>query len=150
MTPAETREWVLADHRRLRAALDALEELARSYQQGELTLVGRLRNAAEDFLHRFEEHTRWEDEHLRPVLIDADAWGQERAKRLDHDHREQRELLDYSLGLIRDPGRPPVLVGRSVVDLIALIRIDMEQEERDLLDPRVLRDDVVSIDAEAG
>ena len=150
MTPAETREWVLADHRRLRAALDALEELARTYQQGERTLLGSLRNATERFLNRFEEHTRWEDEHLRPVLIDADAWGAERAKRLDHDHKEQRELLDYSLGLICDPGRSPVLIGRGVIDLIALIRSDMEEEERDLLDPRVLRDDVVGIDTETG
>jgi hypothetical protein len=150
MTPAETREWVLKDHQALRALLDALEELATQVRDGDRRLLGPLRLEAERFLHRFDDHTRWEDRHLRPALVEADAWGQERAERLDHDHAEQRELLEESLGRLRDAERPPVLVARGVLDLIALIRTDMAQEESDLLDPRILRDDVVSIEPEGG
>lgn len=150
MTPAETRKWVLEDHEKLRSLLDSLEELARQVRDGDRNLIGPLRQAAERFLARFIEHTRWEDAHLRPALLDADAWGRERAERLDHDHHEQRELLDFCLARLRDLERPAVLVGRGILDLVRLIRIDMEEEERDLLDERILRDDVVSIDAEAG
>ena len=149
-SPAQTREWVLKDHRALRAQLDALEELATQVRDGDRRLLGPLRLEAERFLHRFEDHTRWEDRYLRPALLVADAWGKERAERLDHDHVEQRMLLEESLERLRDADRPAVLVARSVLDLIALIRVDMEQEEQDLLDPRVLRDDVVSIGPEAG
>lgn len=150
MTPAETREWVLKDHRALRTVLDRLQELAQQVHDGDRRLLGPLRLEAEQFLHRFEEHTRWEDRHLRPALVEADAWGRERAERLDRDHAEQRQLLEDSLERLHQADRPPLLVARGVLDLIALIRTDMEEEERDLLDPRVLRDDVVSIDAEAG
>lgn len=150
MRPAETREWVLKDHQDLRARLEALEEVGRKVQDGDRRLLGPLRVATEQFLRRFESHTRWEDAHLRPALLEADAWGQERAERLDHDHEEQRELLEYILRQLREAGRPPALVARSVLDLIALIRQDMVDEENDLLDERVLRDDVVSIDFEGG
>jgi hypothetical protein len=150
MTPAETREWVLKDHQALRALLDALEALATQVRDGDRRLLGPLRLEAERFLHRFDDHTRWEDRHLRPALVEADAWGRERAERLDHDHAEQRELLAASLDRLRDAERPPVLVARGVLDLIALIRTDMAEEENDLLDPRILRDDVVSIEPEGG
>ena len=93
MTPAETREWVLKDHLSLRSLLDELEDVGQRVRSGERRLLGPLRLTAERFLHRFEDHTRWEDEHLRPALLDADAWGQPRAARLHHDHSAQRELL---------------------------------------------------------
>jgi len=150
MTPAEIREWILKDHKTLRAQLDALDELAGQVRDGDRRLLGPLRLEAERFLHRFDEHTRWEDRYLRPALLEADAWGKERAERLDHDHSEQRALLEDSLARLHEAERPPVLVARGVLDLIQLIRADMAEEEADLLDPRILRDDVVTIDAEAG
>jgi hemerythrin-like domain-containing protein len=149
-SPAETRAWILQDHQNLRVLLSQLEDVAQQVQDGDRRLLGPLRLEAERFMHRFEDHTRWEDRYLRPALLDADAWGQERAARLDHDHTEQRKLLEDSLDRLREADRPPAQVARAVLDLIALIRTDMEEEERDLLDPRVLRDDVVAIDTEAG
>ena len=93
----------------------------------------------------------WEDVHLRPALLEIpDAWGKEHAEELDRDHREQRELLSDALDRVQDPSRPPSLVARNLLDLVELLRADMEQEERDLLDERVLRDDLVTIDAETG
>jgi hypothetical protein len=43
--------------------------------------------------------------------------------------------------------RPAALVVRDVTHLIAVLREDMREEEEELLDERVLRDDVVAIDA---
>ena len=149
-SPAETRAWILQDHQNLRALLAQLEDVAQQVRDGDRRLLGPLRLEAERFMHRFEEHTLWEDRYLRPALLNADAWGQERAARLDHDHTEQRALLEDSLARLREADQPPAQVARAVLDLIALIRTDMEEEERDLLDPRILRDDVISIDTEAG
>ncbi len=48
------------------------------------------------------------------------------------------------------PGSEPPGLARNLLDLIALLRTDMDEEERDLLDERVIRDDVVGIDVETG
>ena len=96
--------------------------------------------------------------HLSPVSIRRrfwhfaliDAWGEERAEILETDHREQRELLRDVIDKLRDHDRPPRVVAENVLDLVALLRQDMEEEEAMLLDPRVLRDDIVGIDVEAG
>jgi hypothetical protein len=92
----------------------------------------------------------FEELHLARALRAADAWGRERAERLEREHREQRELLAHALDGLEDEGRPPQLLARSLVDLVRLLEDDMSGEEQALLDPRVLRDDVVSIDAEGG
>ena len=49
-----------------------------------------------------------------------------------------------------DGTQPADLLARDVAHLIALLRDDMRQEEAELLDERVLRDDVVAIDALSG
>ena len=61
-----------------------------------------------------------------------------------------RELLRFILERLRDPRRPAVMVAGDVTGLVELLREDMQEEERDLLDPRVLRDDVIGIDVESG
>ena len=150
MQPSEIRRRILEDHRRIRAALDSLERSAGAVANGERPLVGPLRVEGEELLAKLLDHMRWEDLYLRPALLEADAWGRERASRLDHDHREQRQLLEWALAGVTDQSRPPVLLARSLLDLAKLLHADMEDEEAVLLDERVLRDDVVGIDVETG
>jgi hypothetical protein len=90
---------------------------------------------------------RWEESYLLPALREADAWGEERAARLIRDHREQRELFDFLNARLRDEAQPAALVARDVNHLVALLRDDMREEEAELLDERVLRDDIVAVDA---
>jgi hypothetical protein len=92
----------------------------------------------------------WEERHLSPALRDADAWGDERARRLVADHLEQRALLDFILERLSDEERPAALLFSDVFGLIAFLRQDMEEEERDFLSERLLRDDVIAIDVETG
>jgi hypothetical protein len=148
MKASELRQYILADHLALRGILDHVAGLADELAAGDRQLAGPLRVAAEELLDRLERHMRWEDSHLAPALRDADAWGEERARRLDRDHREQRELLAHTLDRIRDHGRPAVVLARGLRDLVQLLRDDMHEEEVTLLDPRVLRDDVISLDPE--
>jgi hypothetical protein len=150
MKPSQVRSHVLADHERLRGLLRSLEQAGRrAIGAGKQEAVS-LRDEAAAFLARLREHMEWEDRYLRSALLEADAWGRERVRGLDAGHREQRELLDFVLGVVVDRSRPADLVARNVLDLVALVRGDMIEEERWLLDARVLRDDVIAIDGESG
>jgi iron-sulfur cluster repair protein YtfE (RIC family) len=150
MKPTEVRRRILHDHDGLRTLLCQLEDSASNVLNGKRRLLGRLRGEGEQLLEQLLEHMSWEDRYLAPALRDADAWGEERAARLDHDHREQRELLRHVLEKLHDQSRPPVLLARTMLDLVQLLREDMVDEEKTLLDERVLRDDVVAVDVEAG
>ncbi len=150
MRPSEVRERILADHESIRKMLEELEAAARGVLAGERRLLGPLRDRGEALLARLEEHMHWEDRYLSAALREADAWGAERAALLDREHREQRVMLRDTLKRIRANRRPATAVARDLADLVARLRIDMEQEERDLVDERVLRDDVIGIDVETG
>ena len=150
MTPGEVRARILAEHVAIRDMLVGLEDVARKVLQGDRSLVGALRLEGEALLDRLKDHMFWEDLHLAPALRQADAWGEERAALLDSDHREQRQVLAHCLSAVNDASRPPAVVARTLIDLVAMLRQDIEDEERLLLDPRVLRDDVIGIDVETG
>jgi hypothetical protein len=149
MQPSEVRRRILADHETLRGMLLSLEKSARAVVAGERRLVGPLRLEGEALLAQLADHIRWEDLHLRRALLETDIWGEERAEQLEMDHREQRELLRYALEQVHDLRRPAVITARSLLDLVKLLRAEMEQEEMLLRDVRGLRDDAVGTDVEA-
>ena len=151
MRPSEVRRRVLEDHGGLRADLDRIEALAREADESRVAgVTDQLRREAQRILERLRMHMEWEEQHLVPALRAADAWGEERVAQLLADHREQREILDLIVKRLRDPERPDALIAEDVSDWVAYLREDMQQEEHDLLDERVLRDDVISVNLEAG
>ena len=150
MRPSEVRSRILDDHEIIRAMLQSVERVSSEVIRGKSQLTGAMRFEGETLMERLLEHMQWEDLHLRPALCEADTWGQERAERLDRDHREQREMLRYALASVEDQSRPPLVIARQLLDLVRLLREDMEDEEQLLVNDRVLRDDVVSIDVETG
>ena len=150
MQPSQVRRQILDDHDKLRGMLSSLEALARAVLAGNRDQAGALRAEGEALHERLLEHMHWEDLYLVPALREADAWGEARAAEVERDHREQRELLGHTLAGLRDQSRPLAALADSLIDLVALLREDMEQEEQASVDARVLRDDVVGIDVEAG
>ncbi len=134
------RTRILTDHAVLRRRLAALEEQARRVACGAADAAPRLRAEGEALLALLLEHLRWEDRYLAPALRAGGAPGAEQAKGLAQEHAEQREILDDALARLRDGGRPPLLVARNLLDLVALLREDMDREEESHLDPRLLRD----------
>ena len=144
MKPSEVRQRILEDHEVIRAILVSLEYLAGQVIAGSQSLGGPLRLEGEGLLVRLHTHMGWEDTYLRPALLEAKKWGEMRAHQLDADHREQRELLTLALDRLQDPSRPPILVARGVLDLVKLIRADMDEEEQAMLGERILRVDVES------
>jgi iron-sulfur cluster repair protein YtfE (RIC family) len=149
MEPSQIRSRILSDHERLRRDLDRLAALV-GEARGDSAVRATLLTDTESLLARLHAHMHWEDSYLLPALREADAWGAERAERLTRDHREQRELLDFLNFRLREQARPLALLIREVEHVIELLREDMREEEAELLDERVLRDDVIAIDVQTG
>jgi hemerythrin-like domain-containing protein len=150
MKPSEVRETVLREHLALRGILSRVESLAHLVAGDEPWRVGDLRAAAEALLDTLAKHIEWEDRHLGPALRNSDACGAERQARLESDHAEQREVLRHALERLHDEGRPATLVARNLLDLVTLLRAEMEDEESSLLGSDVLGNDAVGVDVEAG
>ncbi len=149
MRPSEVRRSVLSDHQKLREQLTKLEQLSRAALAGIQLPLGALRGEAKVLLASLASHMSWEDRYLAPVLLEADAWGDLRCAQLAEDHREQRNLLEYALRQLCDEGRPESIVASNLLDLVALLRDDMNEEESALLDESLLRDDVVGVNVTA-
>jgi iron-sulfur cluster repair protein YtfE (RIC family) len=135
----------LSDHQKLREQLTKLEQLSRAALAGIQLAPGALRGEAKVLLASLASHMTWEDRYLAPVLLEVDAWGDLRCAQLAEDHREQRNLLEYALRQLCDEGRPESIVACNLLDLVALLRDDMNEEESALLDESQLRDDVVDV-----
>ena len=149
MRLAEIRDRVLGDHAALRTRVARVEAFSRA-TLASASGAQELRAETRELIRALEQHMGWEDEHLLPVLSDVDEWGPERVRRMQGDHLEQRELLRYASSVLEDPTRALELLARTTLDLARLLQDDMQDEEEVLLDPSVLRDDIVGVDVETG
>jgi hypothetical protein len=148
MRADQVRARILADHREIRGILLSIETLAHDALAGHWRQVGPLRLEGEHLLNRLLDHMYWEDVHLAPALRNAGTWGNTQAEQLDADHLEQRELLRHSLERVGDPTRPAVLLAQNLIDLIALLRSDMDEEDVMLVDDRILRENAFGVELE--
>lgn len=145
MYPSEIRKTVLDQHASLRVLLAEADQLA-----GRITERGatqELRQVLERLLGQFELHMAFEEGVVAPALQDADAWGPERVAQLRDEHARQRHLIEQARSSLF--GRAEDVPG-LVNALCSWMREDMEDEERTMLDPDLLRDDLVTIGQCAG
>jgi hypothetical protein len=146
MTHEERRQTLHAQHQQLRAVIAEVREAALEILGTEATDCGDLRmrvSVLYDDLHR---HLATEEALLEPVLERIDAWGPVRLDLLRAEHAHQRAVLSL-LRSDRAAALPPLVLSRRVLGLLDDIMADMDAEDRDLLDPRVLRDDIIQLDA---
>jgi iron-sulfur cluster repair protein YtfE (RIC family) len=102
---------------------------------------------AYELRQRFRSHLAFEERLLLPVLASADVWGPERARNLMEEHARQREELDELVqGL--EAGWEKPRVARALRALATDLLRDMQEEERDYLHPDILRDDVITLEAD--
>ena len=150
MSASEVRSSVLKDHAELRKHLDRIDDAVSTLQErgGQDTLP--LLEMTETLFSSLTVHMAWEETHLARVLREADAWGPEREARLLREHAEQREMFVGVIARLRALRGDPTALADELRGLVHLIREDMSEEEFCLLDPNVLRDDVVGIEVEAG
>lgn len=150
MKPSQLRERILSQHAELRHLLEELSQLSGRVLAGEAGLEPALHAQGAELQATLLEHMALEDRVLAPALREADAWGDERAARLDREHASQREMLSQVLESLRQENLPVMRLALELRGLVSIVLEDMEHEEKAMLGADLLRDDVVSIDTETG
>jgi len=149
MDPGQVRVRILEEHVELRGLLARLQRAALAVTETP-SLSGALRTELEQFMSRFSDHLALEDEILVPTLRNIDAWGEERARRVELEHAEQRATIRALLDGLRDPNVAAAQLAQDVLALAAELHTDMAHEEEAVLHEDLLRDDVVAIDLQTG
>lgn len=136
-TPSKVLEQLIAQHDELRAIMDRCEELADRLDAGEGNPLALTREIAKLRL-AFDAHNKFEEQLLRPVLHEMDAFGDVRIDRMFSEHVSEHRSMRAQLG---DPTTNAL---RGVIDSL---RVHLQAEERYFLSSKVLRDDVISVES---
>jgi len=137
MKPSGALAELIAQHDSLRILMDHCEDLADSldaHPDADPTMLtrelARLRLA-------FDAHNKFEEQLLRPVLLEHDSFGPVRIQRMVEDHVHEHRAIGERLA------SPATAALRDVIETL---RAHLDAEERYLLSARVLRDDLVTVE----
>lgn len=144
MTPSEIRKELLDQHAGLRTRIDATRAAAERWKGGEIARE-ELRSCLAVLADGVRAHNRREEELLRDLMPNADAWGPARAEVMQETHvQEHRDLyealIDAGAAADANAGVPPVL------KLLDQMTEHIKREESSFLGADVLRDDAVTPD----
>ena len=134
LTPSRALDELAAQHAILRELIERCADLADEVDAGAagpdrlLAEIAHLRAA-------FDAHNQFEEQLLRPLLLDVDWMGAVKVSRMVEDHVHEHRAMRAGLGAT------PTSELRAV---LADLRAHLETEERYFLSPRVLRDDLAS------
>jgi hemerythrin-like domain-containing protein len=148
MKPSEVRACVLDEHVQIRGMLAEVESIAERALAGDAQARAQLRTKALELYSRLHAHMCMEDSLLYPAICDADAWGHVRGARMREEHARQRAQLS-ELANVEWRNTTAELV-EAVQRFAKDVRDDMCNEENELLNPELLRDDVISIAQNSG
>jgi iron-sulfur cluster repair protein YtfE (RIC family) len=146
---SEIRQAILGEHEQLRARMRELQAALEG--AGATATAGVppvLPGALHAFLQEFLKHIDHEEAILRPVLAHVDAWARHRVESMDSEHAEQRARLTALARM--DPASDPRSFVSGVRETLEWIRQDMAGEEKTMLSPELLRDDIIVIDSFGG
>jgi hypothetical protein len=135
-TPGRALVELKAQHDALRGMMDRCTELADELDAGRMGPTQLMREVARLRL-AFESHNKFEEQLLRPALLEGDAFAGVRLDRMVEDHVNEHRTMRQQLA----SSETDVLR-----DVIETLRAHLDAEERYLLSSRVLRDDVINID----
>jgi iron-sulfur cluster repair protein YtfE (RIC family) len=143
------RRGILWQHTRLRQLLQRAQAVADARLDGDVSVPDAVASTIGDVHSAMEVHLKFEESVLVPLFRDDLPLGPERADRLVDEHLRQREML---AALHKEASRHPELPTLAVklAALASWLLADMEEEERALLNPDTLRDDVIVIDQTSG
>ena len=140
----ERRRILRGQHVHLRRTIEATRTAAREALAGKGS-AGDLQGAVGTLERELLAHLDEEERLLGPILGELDAWGPVRLSLLRAEHAHQRAVLAILTGRSAWPASS-VVAGRTLAMCEDLLT-DMEFEERELLNEKVLRDDLILIDA---
>jgi iron-sulfur cluster repair protein YtfE (RIC family) len=150
LTPSQVRKRILQEHEELRGVLISVEATAKRVLGGDREAVQMLRHLCRALHVALSAHLDLEDAVLAPALRDTDAFGPDRADELLEHHAQQRQILHEVLS--QNPADPAGArrMAEAVLELVAVLRADMDHEDKHLLDPRLLKDDPIVVDGFTG
>ncbi|KPK49358.1 MAG: hypothetical protein AMJ63_16765 [Myxococcales bacterium SG8_38_1] len=148
LMPSEVRRKVLSQHREIEQMLSELEAGVAHLGDGSVD-AGQVKRAAYALRGILELHMNFEETHMVPAINDADGFGPERVRHLHSEHADQRRELDRLVDQIREASSADDLKG-SVTKLAAMLRKDIEEEERDYVNEKLLRDHIMPSDTFGG
>jgi hypothetical protein len=143
------RRGVLWQHEQIRALLERARGLAEAALEGAPPQPDAVASAIGDIHSTFEIHLTFEEKVLLPLLADDLPNGPVRADRLREEHTHQRELLATLHREARAFPELPMLAVKLAF-LTTWLLADMDEEERSLLVPDVVRDDIINVDQNSG
>jgi iron-sulfur cluster repair protein YtfE (RIC family) len=140
---------ILAQHVQIRELLLRSQKMAAAALKGEPLAPDAVASAIGDIRTTMEVHLAFEEKALLPLLRDDLPLGPERADRLLDEHRRQRQML---VTLHEEAAANPKLpsLAAKLDTLARWLLEDMQEEERCLLIPDVIRDDIVVVDQSCG
>ena len=148
LMPSEVRRKVLSQHREIEQILAELEAGVAQLGDGAVNSE-QVKRAAYALRGILELHMNFEELHMVPAITEADGFGPERARHLHTEHQEQRKQLDHLVDAIREANSVGDLA-LSVAKLAEMLRDDIEEEEREYVTDRLLRDNIIPTDTFGG
>jgi len=149
LSDSEACAKLLAEHECLRFLLLACEGEASKILDGRETTGRQLLSTLLELRDAFEDHNREEESQLRPLLLGADSFGEVRIAGMVADHMQEHAALREALRDAVEPNLPD-RSARAALEVVSRLRRHMDAEEAQFLNERVLRDDLVSLDAFGG
>jgi hypothetical protein len=146
---ATARRTILMQHQRIRALLVRAQQIAERALDLEPQPADAVASAIGDIHATLDVHLRYEEKVLIEILDDDLPLGPKRAARLREDHAKQRATLAHLHAEAKAGPQVPMLAAKLAF-LATWLLDDMAEEERKLLTPEVVRDDLVSIDQSDG
>ena len=149
MDVASARRSILLQHQRIRELLNRAREVAERALDQEVQPVDAVASAIGDIHATLETHLRFEEKVLVDIVNDDLPLGPLRAERLRDEHARQRATLSGIHAEAKAGPQIPMLAAKLAF-LTSWLLDDMDEEERTMLAPGALRDDLVSIDQSDG
>jgi hypothetical protein len=143
------RRNILLQHQRIRALLEHARNVAESALDEETVPPDAVASAIGDIHATFEVHMRFEEKVLVDIFNDDLPLGPQRAARLLDEHGKQRATLESLHEEAKRGPRVPMLAAKLAF-LASWLLDDMAEEERTLLTPEVVRDDLIAVDQSDG
>ena len=132
LTPSRALDTLAAQHTTLRERIDRCDELADEVDAG-TAAASQLVGEVAQLRIAFDEHNQFEEQLLRPLLLDVEWLGAVRVSRMVEDHVEEHRAMRG--GLAASPTG-------DLRGVLASLREHLATEERYFLSRKVLRDDL--------
>jgi hypothetical protein len=146
MRPSAVRKTIIEEHRLLRRRLLEVESLANAVLSGKDGALEPLRTHARALYVSLCEHIELENRILAPALRETAGFGEIRERQLLEHHEQQMRELRHAITDIDEGVHTADALATKVQGLVSEIRVDMAHEDRDLLNPNLLKDDPINVD----